>query len=188
MEDLIALPMTQQRQLNIKNAVQRYGKQLLKFIRSRVNNDADAEDILQDVWYQLSSIIDIEPIEQLNAWLYRVSKNRIVDKQRKMLPQSLEEISYEDEDGETYYPEAVLAEVINPESEFEQKVAHEAIFAALDELPEEQRLVFIWNELEGITFQEISEITGDNIKTLISRKRYAVAHLRERLQKLYSEY
>jgi RNA polymerase sigma factor (sigma-70 family) len=187
MEDVILLPMAQQRQQNLVNAVQSYGKQLFKFIRSRVKNDADAEDILQDVWYQLSSIIDIEPIEQLSAWLYRVSKNRIVDKQRKKTPQLLEEFTYVDEDGETVYPEAILADIINPESEFEQKVVHEAIFKALDELPNEQRLVFIWNELEGMTFQQIADITGDNIKTLISRKRYAVAHLRERLQEMYYE-
>jgi len=187
MEDVILLPMAQQRQQNLVNAVQSYGKQLFKFIRSRVKSDADAEDILQDVWYQLSSIIDIEPIEQLSAWLYRVSRNRIVDKQRKKTPQLLEELTYIDEDGEIFYPEAILADIKNPESEFEQKLVHEAIFKALDELPSEQRLVFIWNELDGMTFQQIADITGDNIKTLISRKRYAVAYLRERLQKTYYE-
>lgn len=188
MEELIALPMTQQRQQKLSNAVQNYGKQLFKFIRSRVKNDADAEDILQDVWYQLSNIIDIEPIDQISAWLFRVSRNRIVDKQRKKQTHSLEALAHEDEDGETYYPEAILAEIINPESELEQKVVREAIFSALDELPEEQRLVFIWNELEDKTFQEIADVTGENIKTLISRKRYAVAYLRERLKKLYNEY
>ena len=177
--------MTLQRQQNIKNAVQNYGKQLFKFIRSRVKSDADAEDILQDVWYQLSSIIDVQPIEQISAWLYRVSRNRILDKQRKKTPESLESLAYQDEDGEMFYPEAVLSVLINPESELEQKGLHEAIFKALDELPNEQRLVFIWNELDGLTFQQIAEITGENVKTLISRKRYAVAYLRERLQKLY---
>lgn len=185
MEDLIVLSMAQERQQNIINAVQNYGKQLFKFIRSRVKNDADAEDILQDVWYQLSSIVDIEPIEQLSAWLFRVSRNRIVDKQRKKKPQSLEDLAYEDEDNEMFYPEAILADIVNPESEFEQKTVREAIFAALDELPPEQSQVFIWNELEGLTFQQIAEITGDNTKTLISRKRYAIAYLRERLEKLY---
>jgi RNA polymerase sigma factor (sigma-70 family) len=188
MEDIIALPMTQQRQQNIKDAVQNYGKQLFKFIRSRVTSDADAEDILQDVWYQLSSIIDIGPIEQLSAWLFRVSRNRIVDKQRKKHPLSLEALALVDEDGETYYPEAILEDIINPESEFEQKIVRDAIFSALDELPDEQRLVFIWNEFDDMTFQEIADITGENIKTLISRKRYAVMYLRERLKKLYNEY
>jgi len=188
MEDLIALPMAQARQQKLKEAVQEYGRNLFKFIRGRVKNDADAEDILQDVWYQLSSIIDIEPIEQLSAWLFRVSRNRILDKQRKKKPQSLEDFAYQDEDGEIYYPEAILANIINPESELEQKAVMDEIFSALDELPEAQRLVFIWNELEDLTFQEIADITGENIKTLISRKRYAVAYLRERLKKLYKDY
>jgi len=187
MEDLIALPMAQQRQQKVKDAVQEYGRGLFKFIRGRVKSDADAEDIIQDVWYQLSKVIDIEPIEQLSAWLFKVSRNRIVDKQRKKQTQSLEDIAFEDEDGETYYPEALLAELINPESELEQTALREAIFTALDELPEAQRMVFVWNELDDLTFQEISNITGENIKTLISRKRYAVAYLRERLKALYNE-
>lgn len=188
MEDLIALPMAQQRQQKLKDAVQENGRNLFKFIRGRVKSDADAEDIIQDVWYQLSNIIDIEPIEQLSAWLYRVSRNRIVDKQRKKQPQSLEDFTYKDEDGDIYYTEAFLADLINPESELEQKFLREAIFSALDELPETQRMVFVWNELEDLTFQEIADITGENIKTLISRKRYAVAYLRERLKTLYKEY
>ena len=186
MEDVIILPMVQQRQQKLKDAVQEYGRNLFKFIRGRVKNDADAEDILQDVWYQLSSIIDIEPIEQLSAWLFRVSRNKIVDKQRKKTPLLLEDFTTEDED--IYYPEAFLADLINPESELEQKLLREAIFSALEELPEPQRLVFVWNELEDMTFQEIADITGENIKTLISRKRYAVAYLRERLKTLYKEY
>jgi len=88
-------------------------------------------------------------------------------------------------DNEVYYPESILADIVNPESEFEQKSGREIIFAALDELPPEQSQVFIWNEMEGLTFQQIAEITGDNTKTLISQKRYAVAYLRERLEKLY---
>jgi RNA polymerase sigma factor (sigma-70 family) len=188
MEDIIALPMAQQRQQKLKDAVQEYGKNLFKFIRGRVNNDADAEDIIQDVWYQLSNIIDIEPIEQLSAWLFRVSRNRIIDKQRKKQTQSLEDITRKEEDGETYFVEEILADLINPESELEQKMLREIIFTALDELPEEQRLVFVWNELEDMTFQEMAEITGENIKTLISRKRYAVAYLRERLKKFYRDY
>ncbi|HCT30664.1 MAG TPA: RNA polymerase subunit sigma-24 [Bacteroidales bacterium] len=178
--------MAQQQKL--KNAVQEYGKNLFKFIRGRVKSDADAEDIIQDVWYQLSKVIDIEPIEQISAWLFRVSRNRIVDKQRKKQTQSLEDFAYTDEDGDIYYTEALLADLINPESELERNALREAIFSALDELPEAQRMVFVWNELDDLTFQEIADITGENIKTLISRKRYAVAFLRERLKTLYKEY
>lgn len=177
-----------QRQQSILDAVQNYGKRLFSFIRSRVRNDEDAEDILQDVWYQLSSIIDTEPLEQLSSWLYRVSRNRIVDRNRKLKPQSLEDMAYEDEDGEMVFPEAPLSDNMNPERELEGAYFREAFFAALNELPEKQREVFVWNELEDMTLQQIADKTGDNIKTIISRKRYAVRKLRERLQNIYNEY
>lgn len=179
--------MTRQ-QLRIQQAVQEYGKRLFGFIRSRVKNDEDAEDILQDVWYQLSTIIETEPVTQLSSWLYRVSKNRIVDKKRKKTPQPLADLVYEDEEGEMVYPEALLSVDTDPESEMERHYAREALLAALAELPEKQRQVFVWNELEDLTLQEIANKTGESIKTIISRKRYAVAQLRERLRHLYSDY
>jgi RNA polymerase sigma factor (sigma-70 family) len=187
MADLITLsPMANQQR--ILEAVQNYGKRLFSFIRSRVKNDQDAEDILQDVWYQLSSLVEIEPIEQLSSWLYRVSRNRIVDKQRKLKPQSLDDLAYEDEDGEMTYPDALLADYSNPETELERSFFREEFFAALEELPQKQRDVFVWNELDDITLQDIADKTGESIKTIISRKRYAVAYLRERLGILYNEY
>jgi RNA polymerase sigma factor (sigma-70 family) len=186
MVDLVTLsPMAKQQK--IIYAVQNYGKRLFGFIRSRVRTDEDAEDILQDVWYQLSSLVDTEPIEQLSSWLFRVSRNRIVDKQRKLKPQSLEDLAYEDEDGELIYPEALLANEMNPEIELERAFFREEIFAALNELPPKQRDVFVWNELEDMTLQEIADKTGENIKTIISRKRYAVAYLRQWLQNMYNE-
>jgi len=168
--------------------VQEYGKRLLRFIRSRVKNDEDAEDILRDVWYQLSSIIDTEPIVQLSSWLYRVSKNRIVDKKRKKSAQSLTDLVYEDEDGEMVWPEALLTDSTNPDSELERSFIRDSFLTALNELPDKQKEVFVWNELEDLTLQEIADKTGESIKTIISRKRYAVAHLRKRLQGLYDEY
>jgi len=177
-----------QRQQSIQNAVQEYGKRLLRFIRSRVKNDEDAEDILQEVWYQLSSIIDTEPIVQLSSWLFRVSKNRIVDKKRKKSAQSLTDLVYEDEEGEMVWPEAFFTDSTNPDSELERSFIRDSFFTALNELPVKQKEVFIWNELEDLTLQEIAEKTGESIKTIISRKRYAVAHLRKRLQGLYDEY
>jgi RNA polymerase sigma factor (sigma-70 family) len=187
MDELIAIPMTQ-RQLNIQNAVQNYGKRLFNFIRRRVKNDEDAEDILQDVWYQLSSIIDTEPILQLSSWLYRVSRNRIVDKKRKQKPQSLEDLAFEDEEGEMVFPEALLRESTAPDTELERAYLKEIFYAALSELPEKQREVFVLNEMEDLTLQEIADRTGESIKTIISRKRYAVVHLRERLQEIYNDY
>ena len=176
------------KQQRILEAVRNYGKRLFSFIRSRVKSDEDAEDILQDVWFQLSSLVDIEPIEQLSSWLYRVSRNRIVDKQRKLKPQSLEELAFEDEDGEMMYPDALLADDSNPENELERAYFREMLFEALNELPQKQREVFVWNELEDMTLQEIADKTGESIKTIISRKRYAVIHLREWLQNFYNEY
>ena len=175
------------KQQRVLDAVQNYGKRLFGFIRSRVSTDEDAEDILQDVWYQLISLVDIEPIGQLSSWLYRVSRNRIVDKQRKLKPQSLDDLAYENEDGEMSYPEALLADDTNPETEMERAYFREQLFEALNELPQKQRDVFVWNELEGMTLQQIADRTGENIKTIISRKHYAVAHLRGWLQNLYDE-
>ncbi len=177
-----------QRQQSIVYAVQNYGKRLFSFIRSRVKNDQDAEDILQDVWYQLSSIIDTEPIGQLSAWLYRVSRNRIVDKKRKQTTLSIEDLAFEDEDGGMVFPEALLSGGLNPEEEFENAYLKEMFFESLSELPEKQRDVFVMNELEEMTLQEIADKTGESIKTIISRKRYAVAQLRKRLENMYNEY
>jgi len=101
---------------------------------------------------------------------------------------SLEDLAYENEDGEMIFPEDLLSDRINPESEFEKEYMKEMFFKAVDELPEKQRNVFVLNELEDLSLQEIADKTGENIKTIISRKRYAVAHLRERLQDIYNEY
>ena len=187
MDELLALPMAE-RQQSIKHAVQNYGTRLFSFIRSRVKNDEDAQDILQDVWYQLSSIIDTEPIEQMSAWLFRVSRNRIVDKMRKQTTLSLEDLVYEDEDGEMIFPEALLTDSSEAETEFDSVFFKESLFEALSELPEKQREVFVWNELDEMTLQQIADKTGESIKTIISRKHYAVVHLREKLRNMYNNY
>lgn len=172
---------------NLATAVRDYGKRLFGFIRSRVRNDADAEDVLQDVWYQLSRVTYSEPIEQLSGWLFRVARNRITDLYRKRSNDSLEELGYEDEDGVWQIKDILLSTPDTPETEYIRQAFWEELMAALDDLPEAQRNVFIWNELEDQTFQEIADRTGENIKTLISRKRYAVQHLRQRLEALYPE-
>lgn len=173
---------------NIIGVVREYGKRLFGFIRNRVKTDADAEDVLQDVWYQFSRVADTEPIEQLSGWLFRVARNRITDLYRKRSNDSLEDYGYEDEDGEWNFKEILLATPDTPETEYLRQLFWEELLTALDELPEPQRNVFIWNELEDQTFQEIADRTGENIKTLISRKRYAVQHLRLRLDTLYREF
>jgi RNA polymerase sigma factor (sigma-70 family) len=172
---------------NITSVVKEYSNRLFGFIRTRVPTTADAEDVLQEVWYQFSRVVDTEPIEQVSSWLFRVARNRITDRYRKKKEDSLEDLAYEDEDGEVLFQDILLADNNTPETEMLREVFWEALFEALDELPENQRDVFVWNELEDQTFQDISDRTGVNIKTLISRKRYAVQHLRKRLQTLYDE-
>lgn len=171
----------------IITAVHNYGKRLQRFIRSRVNTDEDAEDILQDVWYQLSCIIDAEPIEEMSGWLYRVSRNMIIDKNKKHKTLALEDFAYEDEDGQLVFPEIILTDSLDPEQQTDRTFLKELFFKALSELPEKQRQVFVWNEMEDMTLQEIAYKTGESIKTIISRKRYAVARLKEQLQDIYTD-
>ena len=179
----MTISVTNQPKQNIIQAVRDYGKRLFYFIRGRVNTDEDAEDILQDVWYQFSNVMNSEPIQQTSAWLYRVARNRIIDKYRRHQP--LEEMFTDDEESEFDFREILLTET--PETAHLRNLFWEQLFAALNELPEEQKQVFVWNELEDIPFTEIAERTGEKINTLISRKRYAVLHLRKRLEQLYKE-
>lgn len=173
---------------NIVSTIKQYGKRLFGFIRGKVNTDEDAEDILQDVWYQLSNAVNIGEIEQMSGWLHQVARNKITDKYRKKTPELLDDFGYEDEDGEFNFKDILLADAGNPETEYLRDFFWQQLFTALDELPQNQREVFVWNELEDKTLQEIATATGENIKTIISRKGYAVKHLRKRLQTLYNEF
>ena len=182
--------MPQDKNSHIIQTIASYGKSLLGFIRKRVKSDADAEDILQDVWYQFSSLVNAEPIEQTGAWLYKVAKNKIIDKHKKRSESLLDDMlggSSNDDEEAFDFKEILLTEDTTPETEYVRTLFWEQLFIALDELPEEQKQVFIWQELDDMTFAEISELTGVNINTLVSRKRYAVLHLRDRLQELYKE-
>jgi len=181
--------MPQDTNSHIIQTIASYGKSLLGFIRKRVKNDADAEDILQDVWYQFSSVVNAQPIEQTGAWLYRVARNKILDKHKKHTETLLEDMSPgndEDDDGPDFAA-ILLTEAKTPETEYLRNLFWEQLFTALDELPDVQKQVFIWHELEDIPFEEISKMTGENVNTLVSRKRYAVVHLRKRLKQLYKE-
>ena len=172
---------------NVVQAVRDYGRKLFGFIRGRVNTDEDAEDILQDVWYQFSNTSATETIEQVSGWLFAVARNKITDRYRKKQPELIDDISYEDEDGELHFTDILLTDSNNPETEHIRNIFWEELFMALDELPENQRNVFVQNELEDKTLQEIADASGDNLKTIISRKRYALQHLRNRLQYLYDD-
>lgn len=179
--------MPKEKNNHILETVRSYGKGLMNFIRSRVKTEEDAEDIIQDVWYQLSSIVNSEPVEQTGAWLYRVAKNRIIDKHRKKKEELYDPGDRSDEDDVLDIRAMLLTDDSTPETEFVKNLFWEQLFRALDELPEEQRQVFISHELDQIPFQQIADRTGENIQTLVSRKRYAVLHLRKRLKQLYQE-
>ena len=180
--------MSNKRQQTITGVIKEYNRRLFGFIRGRVSSNADAEDILQDVWYQLSNVVDIDSIEQISGWLFRVARNKVTDNYRKQKTALIEDQAYENEEGDLYLKDILMADTSSPEAENLKELFWEELFEALDELPEKQRNVFIWNELEDQTFQQIADRTGDNIKTLISRKRYAVQHLRTRLEALYKEF
>lgn len=182
------ISMTDKRNQTVGGAIQKYSQRLFQFIRGKVSTNADAEDILQEVWYQFSRVIDTEPIEQASGWLFSVARNKVTDSYRKKKNEALEDYAYEDEEGDSVFKEILLADNHTPETEMLREVFWEELFAALEELPEAQRNVFIWNEIDGQTFQEISDERGVNIKTLISRKGYAVKFLRTRLATLYADF
>lgn len=180
---------TETRKSGIVQVVADYGRRLAAFIRKRVATDEDAEDVLQDVWYQLSNVPALETIDSISGWLYRVARNRLTDRSRKKRDELLDDFAFEDEDGESHYLGDLLAAIEEDEDAPELKrLFWQQLTDALDELPENQRTIFIQNEIEEKTFAEIAAATGENIKTLISRKGYAVKHLRRRLQSLYTEF
>lgn len=188
MNNALTIPanMTDKGKSNITEVINAYTKRLKGFIRKRVNNEADVEDILQDVFYQF--IGNTKPIEQLTAWLFTVTRNKITDKQRKQKPELLNDLfSDTDEDASFDWSELFFDNSNNPETTYLRNLFWETLNEALDELPAAQKEVFVLNEIEGIPFKTIAEQSGETINTLLSRKRYAVLHLRERLASLRDE-
>ena len=178
--------MTEKRKSNITEVINAYTKRLKGFIRKRVSNEADVEDILQDVFYQF--IGNTKPIEQLTAWLFTVTRNKITDKQRKQKPELINDLFIDAEDEMGFdWSELFLDNSNNPETAYLRNLFWETLNEALEELPPAQKEVFVLNEIEGVPFKTISEQTGETINTLLSRKRYAVLHLRERLAGLRDE-
>jgi RNA polymerase sigma factor (sigma-70 family) len=164
---------------------------LRNFIRRRVADEADAEDILQDVFYELIEAYRLmKPIEQVGAWLYRVARNRIIDGFRKKKPQPFSaEQNPDAADGDALSLEELLPSAdAGPEAAYARSILLEELDAALDELPEEQREVFLAHEFEGLSFKEISAETGVGVNTLLSRKHHAVLYLRRRLQSIFDEF
>ena len=189
MEEALALSsvMAAERNNNISDTIRQISKKLFGFIRQRVATTEDAEDILQDVFYQFAG--NAAPIEQASAWLFKVARNKITDSYRKhKLPLADDVLGGSgDEDGEFNWKEFLLPADSNPESEYLRNIFWETLHAALEELPAGQRDAFIQNEIEGVPFKDLSAQTGESVATLISRKRYAVLHLRDRLQVLKNE-
>ncbi len=175
----------------ISEAIEREQSRLRNFIRRRVADRDDAEDVLQDVFYELVEAYRLmKPVEQVTAWLFRVARNRIIDLFRKKSREALrEEPPAVTEDGETLPLEELLpSPEAGPDAAYARSVLLEELEAALDELPDELREVFIAQELMGYSFKEIAEQTGVSVNTLLSRKHYAVLYLRERLQAIRDEF
>ncbi|WP_127128388.1 RNA polymerase sigma factor [Pseudoflavitalea rhizosphaerae] len=182
----ISTIMPAERKRNITQVINDYSKRLFGFIRKRVKNEADAQDIMQDVFYQF--VGNAQPIEQLSGWLFTVARNKITDRQRKHKPANFSDL-YSDEEQEDLegFSELLMDTGDDPEKEYLRTLFWQELNTALQELPEEQRDIFIKHELEGVSFKELSATTGESVNTLISRKRYAVLHLRERLRALKEE-
>jgi len=175
----------------ISEILAREQAKLRQFIRKRVPNEGDAEDIFQDVFYELVAAYRLmKPVEQAGAWLFRVARNRIIDLFRHKRPVVLGNGSIPlPENGEARQWEELLpSPEAGPEALYARSILLEELDAALDDLPEEQRDVFVAHELEGTSFKEMSEATGISINTLLSRKRYAVLQLQHRLRAIYSEF
>ena len=181
----ITTEMAAGKQLNITEVINTYSKRLFNFIRQRVSREADAEDILQDVFYQL--VETVRPIEQMSGWLFAVARNKITDKYRKKTPELMSDVFDDDEEDGLDWKEFFTTAGDNPETEYLRSMFWEELNEALQELPAEQRDAFILNEIEDIPFKVIAEQTGETVNTLLSRKRYAVLHLRKRLQVLRDE-
>jgi RNA polymerase sigma factor (sigma-70 family) len=194
MEDLLSIagePAAKRADDNrrIADVVEREGRSLLRFIRKRVRDQGDAEDILQDVFYELTEAYRLmKPVEQVGAWLYRVARNRIIDRFRKKRPEPLRAVSVDGEEETLRLEDLLPSPDAGPEAVYARGVLLDELDAALEELPEQQREVFVAHEIEGRSFKELAEETGLSVNTLLSRKRYAVLHLRRHLQTIHEEY
>jgi RNA polymerase sigma factor (sigma-70 family) len=184
--------MTENRNREIEKTVLREKPRLFNFIRRSVKDFEEASDILQDVFYQFVAGYDgIRSVEQTTSWLYTVAKNKIIDRFRKKKPMAMSELKTGNSGGDSddkLTIEDILPNLNSlPDDESFYNMMWEELDDALDELPEKQREVFVMHEFDGMSFNEISETTGEPVNTLLSRKRYAVIYLRERLAKLFKE-
>ncbi len=182
--------MTAEQDHRISEVLEREQSRLRNFIRRRVADEGDAEDILQDVFYELVETYRLmKPVEQVGAWLYRVARNRIIDRFRKKKPLTFADASGVSEEGETLQLEELLPSPdAGPDAAYARSVLLQELEDAVDELPKDQREVFVGHEVEGYSFKELSARTGVSVNTLLSRKHYAVVYLRQRLRAIYDEF
>jgi RNA polymerase sigma factor (sigma-70 family) len=183
--------MTAEQERSLAAEIARQSPRLRNFVRRRVADAADAEDILQDVLFDLVESYRLpQPVEHVGAWLFRVARNRITDFFRKKRPEALADVAGIGADGSDFgaIEELLPSTAAGPEAEFARGVLLEELDAALNELPPEQREVFVAHEIEGRSFKEIAARSGVGVNTLLSRKHYAVLHLRRRLQAIYDEF
>ena len=182
--------MVSERNTKIEATIKKERKRLFNFIRKNVSIEEDAEDILQDVLYQFTSGFDeIEYFEKVSSWLFQTARNKIIDLYRKKKPVSINyNLLNDDSNVETLSLADILPDLSSsPDKVYLQDLIWEELQDALEELPEEQKVVFEMNEFEQMSFKEISELTGVPVNTLLSRKRYAVLYLRKRLKNIYKE-
>ena len=183
--------MTADQERSISAEIARQSPRLRSFVRRRVADAADAEDILQDVLFELVESYRLpRPVEDVGAWIFRVARNRIIDFFRKKRPEALPEMVAAGAEGSDAgaIDELLPSPAAGPEADFARVVLLEELDAALNELPPEQREVFLAHEIEGLSFKEIAARTGVGVNTLLSRKHYAVLHLRRRLQAIHDEF
>jgi len=194
MEELLSIrranAMTAERDRRLSEAIEQEQPRLRNFIRKRVPDVGDAEDILQEIFYELVEAYRLmKPVEQAGAWLFRVARNRIVDlfRKRKREASVTDPMAVEESDW-VILEDLLPSRDAGPEAAYARSVLLEELDTAFDELSEEQREVFIAHELEGRSFKELAAETGLSVNTLLSRKHYAVLHLRQRLQDIYDEF
>jgi RNA polymerase sigma factor (sigma-70 family) len=189
MDEPSSITSMTERDRQISEIIAEERARLRNFIRRRVPDPRDAEDIVQEVFYELVEANRLlMPIEHVTGWLFRVARNRITDLFRKKKTETFSDAAAEDEYGEVLQIEDLLPSPdAGPEALYARKVLLDELELAVGELPEEQREVFVGHELEGRSFKEMAAETGVSVNTLLSRKRYAVLHLRERLQSIYDE-
>ncbi|MBV8255692.1 MAG: RNA polymerase sigma factor [Chitinophaga sp.] len=181
--------MAQEQNERIQEAVKQESRRLLHYIRQRVSNVSDAEDILQDVLYQFTEYLRLgSQVDSITGWLFAVARNRITDWFRKKKETPFAEYTREIEGEEVLFlPEIIADSAMDADTPMMQRIISEAITAAIEDLPTDQKQVFISHEILGKSFKEMSAETGVSVNTLLSRKRYAVLFLRERLKELYHE-